>query len=80
MYYYMYCIVIILCNKDWEERLRAEGEKGIKGWDDLMALPMKWIWTWANSGRWWRKLRPGMLQSMGSQSVGHNLATEQQQV
>ena len=23
--------------------------------------------------------RPGMLQSMGSQRVGHNLATEQQQ-
>ena len=34
-------------------------------------------WTWANSGRWWGK--PGMLQSMGSQRVRHNLTTEQQQ-
>ena len=37
---------------------------------------MRWLdgitdsmtWTWANSGRWWRTGKPGMLQSMGSQS------------
>ena len=33
----------------------------------------------ANSGRQRRTEEPGMLQSMGSQRVGHNLATEQQQ-
>ena len=33
----------------------------------------------SNSGRWWRTGRPGVLQSMGSQRVGHDLATEQQQ-
>ena len=27
----------------------------------------------------WRTEEPGMLQSMGSQRVGHNLATEKQQ-
>ena len=29
----------------------------------------------ANSGRWWGIGRPDVLQSMGSQRVGHNLAT-----
>jgi len=32
------------------ERLRAEGEEGIRGWDSWMASPMQWTWTWANSG------------------------------
>ena len=35
------------------ERLRAEGEEGIRGWDGCMASPMKWTWTWENLGRWW---------------------------
>jgi len=35
-------------------------------------------WTWANSGRQWRTGKPGLLQSMGLQCVGHNLAIEQQ--
>ena len=51
------------------ERLRAEGEEGIRGWDGWMASPMQWTWTWANSGRWWGTGRPGMLQSMGSQKL-----------
>ena len=36
-------------------------------------------WIWANLGKWWRTGEHGMLQSMGLQRVGHNLATEQQQ-
>ena len=40
---------------------------------------MQWTWTWANSGRWWRTGRPGVLQSMGLPRVGHDWATEQQQ-
>ena len=51
------------------ERLRAEGEEGVRGWDDWMTSPMKWTWTWANFGRWWGAGSPGMLQSMGSQRV-----------
>ena len=31
----------------------------------------------ASSGRWWRAGKPGMLESMGSQRVGHNWAIEQ---
>ena len=48
---------------------------------------MRWLdgitssrtWVWANSRRWWRTEEPGVLQSMGSQRVGHDLVTEQQQ-
>ena len=38
--------------------------------------PTQWIWVWVNSGSWWWPGRPGMLQSMGSQRVRHNWATE----
>ena len=44
-----------------------------------MASPIQWTWTWANYRRWWGTGKPGMLQSMGSQRVGYNLLTEQQQ-
>ena len=33
---------------------------------------------WANSRRYWRTEELGMLQSMGLQRVGHDLATEKQ--
>ena len=44
-----------------------------------MASLTQWTWVWANSGRWWRTGKPEVLQSMGSQRVGHDLGTEQQQ-
>ena len=58
-------------------RLKAEGEEGDGRWDGWMASPIQWTWTWANSGRWWRTGRPGMLQFVGSQRVGHDWVTEQ---
>ena len=45
-------------------------------WDGWMASLTQWTWVWASSGRWWRTGKPGMLQSMGSQRVGHVWATE----
>ena len=33
-------------------------------------------WVWVNSGSWWGTGRPGVLQSMGSQRVRHDWATE----
>ena len=60
------------------ERLKGEGEGGNRGWDGWMASLTEWTWVWANSGRWWRTGKPGVLQSMGLQRVGHDLATEQQ--
>ena len=41
-----------------------------------MASPTQWTWVWINSGSWWWTGRPGVLQSMGSQRVGHNWMTE----
>ena len=54
------------------ERLRAGGEGGNRGWDGWMASLTQWIWIWANSGRYWRTGKPGMLQSMGLQRVRHD--------
>ena len=60
------------------ERLRAGGEGGSRGWDGCMASPTQRTWVWANSRRWWGTGKPGVLQSMGSQRVGHDWVTEQQ--
>ena len=42
-----------------------------------MASLTQWMWVWASSGRWWRTGKPGMLQSIGSQRVGHDWVTKQ---
>ena len=57
-------------------RLKVGGEGDDRGWDGWMASQTRWTWVWVNSGRWWWTGRPSMLQSMGSQRVGHNWATE----
>ena len=57
--------------KDWRQE-----EKGKTGWDGWMTSPTQWTWDWVNSGSWRWTGRPSMLQSMGSQSVRHKLATE----
>ena len=58
------------------ERLRAGGEGDNRGWDGWMASPTRWTWVWVDSGNWWWTGRPGVLQSMGSQRVGHDWVTE----
>ena len=58
-------------------RLKAWGEGANRGWDGWMASPTRWTWVWASSGSWWWTGKPGMLQSMGSQRVRHDWATEQ---
>ena len=54
------------------KRLKAGGEGDGRGWDGWMASPTQWTWVWVNSGSWWWTGRPGVLQFMGSQRVGHN--------
>ena len=61
------------------ERLRAGGEGDDRGWDGWMASPIQRTWVWASSRRRRWTGRPGVLQCMGSQSVGHDWRTEQQQ-
>ena len=55
--------------KDW----RWE-EKGTT--EDELASPTQWAWVWVNSGSWWWTGKPGVLQSMRSQRVGHDRVTE----
>ena len=50
------------------EWLKAEGEGDDRGCDGWMASLTQWIWVWVSSGSWWWTGKPGMLQSMGSQS------------
>ena len=51
----------------------------------LDGITDQWFWgndfdgysmIWVNSGSWWWTWRPGVLQSIGSQRVRHNWATE----
>ena len=56
------------------ERLKAR-ERYDRGWDGWTASPTQWIWVWASSESWWWTGKPGMLQSMGAQRVGHNWTT-----
>ena len=58
------------------ERVKMGGEGNDRGWDGWTASLTQWIWVWVNSRSWWRTGKPGVLQSMGSQRVGHNWATE----
>ena len=53
---------------------------GAGGWDGWMASLTQWRWVWAISGRQWSTGKPGVLQSTGTQRVGHDWATEQQQI
>ena len=52
----------------------TEGRR--RGWHHWMASLTKWTWVWASSRRWWWTGKPGVLQSMGFQRVGHDWATE----
>ena len=66
-----------LIGKDWcWERLKAGGKGDGRGWDGWMASPTQWTWVWVNSGSWWWTGRPSVLQSIGSQRVRHDWATE----
>ena len=58
------------------ERLKAGGAGDDRGWDGWMALPTLWTWVWVSSRSWWWTRKPGMLQSVRSQRVGHDWATE----
>ena len=72
-----WCKELTYWKRPWSwERLKAGGEGDNRGWDGWMAPLIQWKWVWINSGSWWWTGRPGELQSMGSQRVGHNWATK----
>ena len=54
------------------ERLKAWEEGDNTGWDGWMASLTRWTWVSANSRRWLKTRKPGVLQSMQSVRVRHN--------
>ena len=64
---------LIGTDSDAGRDLGAEGEGDDRGWDGWIASLTWWTWVWVNSRSWWWT---GRLQLMGSQTVGHNWATE----
>ena len=71
------CEELLPCKRPWcWERLKTGGEGDDRRWDGWMASPTWWIWVWASSRSWWWTGKPGMLQSMWSQRVRHDWATE----
>ena len=59
--------------KDWRWEEKGTTEDEMVGWNHWIN---QWKRVWVNSRSWWWTGRPGMLQFMGSQRVGHNWATE----
>ena len=57
---------------------KIEGRRGgdDRGWEGWMASPTRWTWIWASSRIWWWTGKACVLQSMGSQRVGHTWVTE----
>ena len=73
----IWCEELIHWKRPWcWERLKERGEGDNRGWDGWMVTPTQWTWVWASSGRWWWTGKPGVLQSTGSQRVGHDWATD----
>ena len=58
----------------WKRLKTGEGDDG--GWDGWRVSPMQWTWVCVGSGSWWWTGKSGVLQSIGSQRVGHNWVTE----
>ena len=59
-----------------EKTLMLGGIGGRRRRDGLMASPTRWTWVSVISRSWWWTGRPGVLQFMGLQRVGHDWVTE----
>ena len=57
-------------------KLKVRGEWDYRWRDGWMSSLTQWTWVWVNSGSWCWTGRPDALQSMGSQRVIHDWATE----
>jgi len=53
--------------------MKVGGKADDRGWDGWM---LSWTWVWVSPRSWWWTGKPGVLQSMESQRVGHDWATE----
>ena len=57
--------------RDWGQEEKGTTEDEMAGWHRRLDGRV-----WVNSGSWWWTGRPGVLQFMGSQRLGHDWATE----
>ena len=57
--------------KDWRQEGKGTTENEMVGWPHWLDGRI-----WASSRSWWWTRRPGVLQSMGLQRVGHEWVTE----
>ena len=58
--------------KDWRQEDKGMTEDEMVGQQSMT----QWTWVWVSSRNWQWTGRPGVLQSMGSQRVGHDWAIE----
>ena len=57
-------------------KIEGGRRRGRQRWDGWRASSIWWTWVWASSESWWWTGRPGMLQFLGLQRVGHDWATQ----
>ena len=64
-----WCEELIHLKRHWYwDRLKTGGEGDSRGWDGWMASSTWWSGVWLGIRSWWWTGKPGVLQSMGSQS------------
>ena len=74
-YFGPWCEELTPLKRPWcWERLKAGGEWDHR--DGWMASLTQWTWILTSSRSCWRTVKPGVLQSMGLQRVGHDWETE----
>ena len=57
-------------------KIEGRRTRGDRGWDSWMASLTQWTWVWASSVSCWWAGKPGMLQSIRLQRVGHDWVPE----
>ena len=57
-------------------KIEGRRRRDDREWDGWMASLTRWTWVWVNSRSWLWTGKSGMLQSVGSQRVRHDWATE----
>ena len=66
---------MVMDREAWRAAIHGvtKGRTWLSDWSDWLTWP---TWVWVNSWRWWWTGRPGVVRFMGSQTVGHDWATE----
>ena len=68
-YFQYWCEELTHWKRPWFwKKLKAGGERDKRGRNGWMASPTQRTWVWANSRRWWRTGKFGVLRSTGLQS------------